>query len=1019
MKMNRCLILWLSCFFIFPIFLLASGSTNIQVSQLPDASKYGTGNWDADSLGNHRVVVHVSEGSEAVWAHIPWRRRDTHPEEKAIIVVDGQTGEQITNVCRIQINREYGDLVFQPVTIPGDYYVYYMPYITSGRSAYPTVTYRKIGETADRDWLEKFHLTSGELEKAHWRALPRAEGIQFQSVDTFNSFYPMEIIATAQEVGALLKKHEGASYLLFPEDRANPIRMTRDLPYKWIHEGVQEVFQGQTDRGEFYAFQVGVYAARSDIKDIHIRFGDLIGQDGESSVPASAFTCFNTDGVDWMGRSMDKICSVEKNRVQPLWMGVQIPADLKAGRYESEVTVAPVGLNEKTICLVLDVSDRLLEDAGDSEPWRHSRLRWLNSRIGEDDGIVPPFIPMKTKGNTVSCLGRSVTLNKTGFPQQIRSFFSQEMTSLVKKGRDLLNDPIEFVVVDQDGKPLKWKTEGVRFIKRAEGAVAWEAINRGGPLTVRCEAQMEFDGSIEFLVTLTTSETVPVNDIRLDIPMDRAVAKYMMGMGFKGGYRPAEFQWNWDVKKNHDGIWIGDVNAGLQASFKDENYARPLNTNFYHSKPLNMPPSWYNDGQGGFLLNEENGETVLLSSYSGSRVLEKEEAYHFHFRLLLTPFKLLNTQSHWHNRYYHRFKTVQEIAETGANTINVHHATEINPFINYPFIRPGEMKTYIDEAHRNDMKVKIYYTVRELSNIAPELFALRSLGDEILSHGPGGGFSWLQEHLDPDYIAGWLVARLKDAAVINSGVSRWHNYYLEGLNWVVKNVGIDGLYIDDVAFDRTVMKRLRKILDREKEGSLIDLHSANQYNVRDGFANSANLYMEHFPFINRLWFGEYFDYDSAPDFWLTEVSGIPFGLMGEMLQDGGNRWRGMIYGMTSRLPWAGDPRPLWKVWDDFGIQESRMIGCWVEDCPVRTDHKDVLATVYVKEDQTLVSLASWAESQVDVKLRINWRGLGLDRERAVIQAPAIQDFQDERQFSVDEDIPMEPGKGWLLIVREQ
>jgi hypothetical protein len=79
------------------------------------------------------------------------------------------------------------------------------------------------------------------------------------------------------------------------------------------------------------------------------------------------------------------------------------------------------------------------------------------------------------------------------------------------------------------------------------------------------------------------------------------------------------------------------------------------------------------------------------------------------------------------------------------------------------------------------------------------------------------------------------------------------------------------------------MKRLRKILDRSKQGALIDLHSANQYNPRDGFANSANLYLEHFPYIDRLWFGEYFDYDSAPDFWLVEVSGIPFGLMGEML----------------------------------------------------------------------------------------------------------------------------------------
>ena len=68
----------------------------------------------------------------------------------------------------------------------------------------------------------------------------------------------------------------------------------------------------------------------------------------------------------------------------------------------------------------------------------------------------------------------------------------------------------------------------------------------------------------------------------------------------------------------------------------------------------------------------------------------------------------------------------------GANTINIHHNTEINPFINYPFLRPAEMKRYVDEAHAKGLKVKIYYTVRELTNHAPELYALLSLGHEVL-----------------------------------------------------------------------------------------------------------------------------------------------------------------------------------------------------------------------------------------------------------------------------------------------
>jgi hypothetical protein len=110
------------------------------------------------------------------------------------------------------------------------------------------------------------------------------------------------------------------------------------------------------------------------------------------------------------------------------------------------------------------------------------------------------------------------------------------------------------------------------------------------------------------------------------------------------------------------------------------------------------------------------------------------------------------------------------------------------------------------------LKVKIYNTVRELSDHAYELFALRSLGSEIYTPGPGGGFSWLQEHVGDNYIPAWFVPELKDAALINSGMSRWHNYYVEGMNWLVQNVGIDGIYLDDVAFDRVTMKRIKRVL---------------------------------------------------------------------------------------------------------------------------------------------------------------------------------------------------------------
>jgi hypothetical protein len=307
--------------------------------------------------------------------------------------------------------------------------------------------------------------------------------------------------------------------------------------------------------------------------------------------------------------------------------------------------------------------------------------------------------------------------------------------------------------------------------------------------------------------------------------------------------------------------------------------------------------------------------------------------------------------------------------------------------------------------------------VRELTNRAPELWALRSLGDEVFADGPGGGHSWLQEHLGSHYITGWVVPELRDVAIVTSGISRWHNYYVEGLAWLTRHEAIDGIYLDDVAFDRSTMQRIRRVLERNRPDPLIDLHSANQYDPNDGFASSANLYLEHFPYIDRLWFGEYFHYDSTPpDYWLIELSGIPFGLMGEMLEGGGNPWRGAVFGMTNRLPWSGDPRPIWKAWDTFGIADARMIGWWTHEHPVQTGRADVLATTYLKPGKALVAIASWASDTVAVRLRIDWRALGIDSSTAMLTAPGIERFQPEARFRPEDAIRIVPGKGWMLEI---
>lgn len=970
--------------------------------------KFSSGNnsWNADSLGNFRAIVRIGTAPEIVRSYIQWRRRDEQPELKRIIVVDSNTNQKVQNVYADNITKEHGEVYFQPASGPGTYYIYYMPYKNEGRSNYPIGSYLAPEKTASESWLAKVSDT-----------LSVVYAYDIQSINSFNSMYPMELIAAKILTDSLVKINAGKPFLVFPEDRTHSIKMKKDLPDRWVTRGIKNIFSDSTSKGENFSFQLGIYALQN-LNNVKISFSDLALSE-ENIIPANRISCLNTEGRSYDNKPLHFTLDIPEKTVQAVWCLIDVPADIPAGIYQGRATVTAESNFSTEIALNILVKDTVIANGGINDPLKMTRLKWLNSAMAQENSVIKPYTALKVTENSIALLGRKIVLNNDGLPKQIQTFFTEEMTDYAKQPKNILHAPFEFNAYTSE-EPQAWNMSDIRFTRQEAGLVQWESSGTTDSLKIEVTGAAEFDGFVSYSIKLIALEDVELHNTSLTIPYNQQSAKYMMGLNVKGDTLPSLLQWKWDVaNKNQDGAWIGDVNAGMQFSLRDENYMRPLNTNFYKLKPLELPASWGNDNKGGIDISKENN-MVLVDSYSGERTMKKGDTLCYNFNLLITPFHTINTDSQWTQRYYHAYQPIETIKETGATVVNVHHATAINPYINYPFIVWKKMKDYIDSAHTAGLKVKIYNTIRELSNRAYELPALRSLNQEIFSPGNGGGFAWLQEHLDSNYIAAWFVPELKDAAIINSGMNRWHNYYVEGMNWLTQNVGIDGIYLDDVAFDRVTMKRIKRVLTKDEHPGIIDLHSANQYNANDGFNNSANLYMEHFPYLNRLWFGEYFDYENNnPAFFLTEVSGIPFGLMSEMLEKGGNAWRGMLYGMTNRMPWSdnADPRPIWKVWDEFGMLGTKMIGYWSSNCPVRTNNNKVLATVYKKAGKTLVSIASWADEDVTVQLKIDWVKLGIDPSKATITAPDIANFQPAKKFSASDAIPVQKNKGWLLIIK--
>lgn len=987
------------------------------ISNVVDGVVFEAGNWTphlaagakGESWGNHRAVVEVADAAALapganVRVNIPWRRHDANPSAKAVVVIDAATNQPVKNATALRIDHISGDIVFQPNRGSGTYHVYYLPWQTNG-GYYPTVTYKSSVVEPDAAWAEAARRTDPD-------ALPRARTTKIQSVDAFHSFFPMEIVATPVETARFM---QGApnGWRVVPEHRDYPVRMRRFLPKHWADRGPVSTFASRVLRDEYFTFQVAVVAGTASLSDVRVTF------DAFPETWLKTLTCFNCGGVDETGRSFTRTIGVKAGDVQPLWLGVMVPVDQPAGVVTGTVGVS-TGLGDRQVVSVrIDVDQAQARNHGFDEPELMSRLAWINSTAGTDpDFIIQPFTPVVIGGanrRDLSILGRTVALGAAGLPDRIMSYFTPEMTTLAKTPEAVLAEPVALRVM-VGGRAVAMQAQPFQVRQDARGRASWTTESRSASLRMAVHGALEYDGMLDYRIELEALTDMDVDDIAMPVALVPDAAEYMLGLGRKGGVRPDRIDWTWKVENHQEGVWLGGIHKGLQYVLRDDNYERPLNTNFYQSKPLNLPPSWYNEGRGGIRIETAAG-VVLATNYSGARRLSTGQKLHFNVRFLITPFKPIDTLAHFNTRFVHKYVTVDEVKASGGTVVNIHHANEINPYINYPFFALDKQTAYIEEAHAKGIKVKLYNTIRELTYRAHELFALRSLGDEILNDGTGGGHSWMQEHLEDGYHSAWHAYTVDDAAMLNKGTSRWTNYYIEGLSWLAEHQKIDGLYLDDIAFSRETVRRMISVLDAQRDQVVIDLHSANQFNIRDGFINSAMLYMEHFPYMSRLWFGEYFDYKLPADYWMTEVSGLPFGLMGEMLQDGGHPYRGMLFGMTARLYGKTDPRPVWAMMNDFGIAESRMRGYWLKDTPVRTGHPNLLATTYLKDGGALIAIGSWSERDERVSLTMDLAAMGLSGNLR-IYAPAVAGLQEFAD--VDPSAVVVPaGQGLFLRVARQ
>ena len=752
---------------------------------------------------------------------------------------------------------------------------------------------------------------------------------------------------------------------VYQKDRREPVKLFDDFNEL---EGLQagSVFSFQVCREEYYVVQLllcdcaGPYEITSE--GLHDRV-----------------TVFNTQGVDKYGQKFSRPYETQANRINPLYIGVDF-STLEPGAYETHIRIQ--GADTATVRLLFEVTPSPVENHGYDELWRLARLNWLNSTRAQNNEVTPPFLPIQTDGETLVLLGRTIRLADGLQLEQVESFFDEGVNLTDTVQANLLCAPVSFALKGQAVSygPVSVENQGVRALLSAQGES--QALQVQTRLIAHCEGNLEYDTEVTALADCET-------EVSLRIPFSEYAAAYNFGLGKRGGYF-ADVSTRWDDQR-HDSMYVGNINVGAMIRLKAEQYRTPLVNIYYHNLPLVRPVETRDNHGLGKMSVKKGTNGAVFEACTGSFLLKKGERRVFRYEFFLTPYKPVDYKKHYAVRYYHsnamkgkEYKHLKKAQKAGLNVINVHHGNELHPYINYPFIETERLRRFVRVAAEKGIGVNVYYTAREMSNHTAEVFCYKSFGNEIILQQKGRGHtgfhdrSWLRRYFGQDIIPAWQVHYSSgphkgdnDISFIIQPDSRIENYYIEGLQWLVDHVGIKGIYIDDTSLDAVTLRRARKVLDRV--GGLIDMHMWNHEEELAGDAACMNIYAGILPFLDSLWIGEGFDCRKLPaDYIFTEVSGLFYGNTSQMLEGGGDPYAGMLYAMNNRYGWGvQNADRIYRVWDDFGIQEAQMLGYWHSQCPIRTDNAEVLVTVYQKDDALLAAVYNFSERKQRFHYQIN------------------------------------------------
>ncbi len=623
-----------------------------------------------------------------------------------------------------------------------------------------------------------------------------------------------------------------------------------------------------------------------------------------------------------------------------------------------------------------------------SEP--PARPPWEGNRVGVSDEVLSPWTPVAVVGDRVAVWGRTYRFGALSLP-----------SSVTTRGAEALAGPI-VLKGEANGKLLAWNRGAATVVEARTNRVKLAAASEAAGLKCECESIVEYDGMVRCNVRLVPlGGKSRIERLVLEIPLPAAQAVFLHTWpgrwgsagnsaalppdGFHGPFKPF--------------VWLGDHERGFCWFAESDRNIRARDP----SRVIEV---------------ERSNQTVMLRVNLITVPEEVDHPLEYTFGFEATPVKASRPDA-WDYRIVHSghygmtSAELDRLAGAGVRTICFHeHWTDIQ---NYSETSHGrELDQLVAACHQRRIQLLLYFGY-EMSDLAPEW---NRYHDECLVAPRTGGYK-----RQPPQTAYVVCYR-----------SHWQDFLARGIDRVMAEHGVDGVYLDGTSepwgctnrrhgcgyekpdgsvgttypifATRQMMKRIATIVTQRNPAGQVNVHQ------------STCMTIPTLAFATSYWDGEQLQnlkrihsaLEILPlDAFCAEFMGHNWGVPAELLWYGGGPFRrveamslGLLHDVPVRPVADADievASRLWKTFDAFGRHEAAWLPYWANARFVRTSPAPVKVSLYNRPGRGLIAVV------VNVGDRPCDAELALDL--AALQQPASLAAND---ILTDASLPLAAGK---------